>query len=418
MRIRLSHAWQRWTLVAVVIAAAALFLNTAARMYLAARYSQTTDRAKLARAAELEPLNATHFFRLGRYAFAADLDVPRAIAHYRHTVALDPFTSHYWLDLAMAYNAAGDSQGMRAAVDHALAVDPHTPENLWRAGNLLILNGDDSRAFAVLHDLLGAQPQYAGDAIDLAWRASGDADRVLAQVVPQQPQAQFAFLAKMLELKHPEAAERAWKAVVAGGQSFPAKDAFPYIDYLLAQGQGAPARAAWDYLAKADPGFAPYVSNGDLLVNGGFELPVIGRALGWRHQSRAGVTLDTLGEPHDGQHSLAMHFDGAPPDPGLEQWVPVAPNGLYAVKAFYKGELEGVSAPRLAVVTPAIGAKKEERLWLSDEMRGTATWQQMRGVFSTGPEESVVMLRVTREPGSLQLRGRLLLDDVTITREK
>ena len=51
-------------------------------------------------------------------------------------------------------------------------------------------------------------------------------------------------------------------------------------------------------------------------------------------------------------------------------------------------------------------------------MRGTAAWQEVRGVFSTGPEQSVVILRVTRDPGSLQLRGRLLLDDVSITREK
>jgi len=414
MRIRLSHAWQRWTLVAMVTAAAALYLSTAVRMFRAARYAETTDRALLARAAELEPLNATHFYRLGRYAFAADLDAPKAIALYQHTVALDPFTSHYWLDLAVAYNAAGDSAGLRSAVEHALAADPRTPENLWRCANLLIIDGDNQRGFAVLHDLIGPNPEYAADAVDLAWHASRDADVVLAQVVPQEPEAQLAFLARMLDAKHPEAADRTWIAVVAGGKSFPAKEAFPYIDYLLMQNQGEQARAAWNHLAKADPAFAGYATAGDLVVNGGFELPVtIERALGWRHQPRPGVTLDTLGDPHGGQHSLSMQFEGGPADAGLEQWIPLAPNGLYAVKASYKGDVEGVSAPRIAIVTP-----KGDRLMLSDELRGAADWREMRGVFSTGPEQSVVILRVTREPGSMQLRGRLLLDDVSITREK
>jgi len=419
MRIRLSHAWQRWTLVAIAVAAAALYLTTTTRMFLASRYAATTDRALLARAAQLEPLNATHFYRLGRYAFVADLDAPKAIALYQRAVSLDPFTSHYWLDLAVAYNATGDSAGLHSAVEHALAADPRTPENLWRAANLLILDGDNQRGFAVLHDLIGPNPEYATDAIELAWRASRDADLVLAQVVPQEPKAQLAFLTRMLDAKHPEAAERAWGAIVAGGQPLSAKDAFPYIDYLLTQNQGEQARAAWDYLAKSDPGFAPYVTPGVLVVNGGFELPAtVDRGLGWRHQPRPGVTLDVLGEPHSGQHSLAMQFDGAPADAGVEQWIPVAPNGLYSVKASYKGDVEGVSAPRIAIVTPAGAGTKEERLMLSDELRGSPNWQEMLGVFSTGPQQSVVILRITREPGGMQLRGHLLLDDVSITREK
>src|SRR5258706_2935653 len=176
MRIRLSRGWQKWGLVAIVAAGAAFYLLTAARMLLASRYALVNERASLVRAAELEPLNATHRYRLARFAFAQELDPRKAVEFYRQTVALDAYTSHYWLDLAVAENAIGDVPAMRSAVERALALDPRTPETLWRAANLYILADDNQRAFAVLRDLIGPRPEYAGDAIDLAWRASRDAD--------------------------------------------------------------------------------------------------------------------------------------------------------------------------------------------------------------------------------------------------
>ncbi len=413
MRIRLSRGWQKWGLVAIVAAGAAFYLLTAARMLLASRYALVNERASLVRAAELEPLNATHRYRLARFAFAQELDPRKAVEFYRQTVALDAYTSHYWLDLAVAENAIGDVPPMRSAVERALALDPRTPETLWRAANLYILADDNQRAFAVLRDLIGPRPEYAGDAIDLAWRASRDADAVLSQVVPPQPAAQFAFLAKMLEQKRPEAADRAWQSVLGSGQSFAASDAYRYVESLLERNEGVKARQAWNDAAKVDATLAPYAGD-TLLTNGGFELPVIARALGWRHAPVAGVSLEVASaETHSGQHALAITFDDEVAQGGIEQWIPLAPNGLYSVKAYYKGELEGTSAPRLAIVTP-----KGERLMLSEEMRSGKDWNEMRGVFATGPEQSVVVLRVVRDPATAHLRGHLFLDDLSITREK
>ncbi|MBI2677329.1 MAG: hypothetical protein HYX28_00955 [Candidatus Koribacter versatilis] len=413
MWIRLRYGWQKWTLVLLVVAGGALYVRAAAHMLLAARYARSTDSAGLLSAAELEPLDATNTYRLARYAFTQEMDPRKAVILYQRTVALDPHTSHYWLDLAVAQNASGDAAGMRTSVERAVTVDRKTPETLWRAANLFILAGDNQRGFAVLHDLIGPRPEYAADAIDLAWRASRNADMVLAQVVPPLPAAQFAFLAKMQEQKRPEDADRAWRAVLAGRQPFVASDAFPYIEYLLQQNEGVKSRQAWNDAAKVDATLAPYA--GDSLVsNGGFELPVISRALGWRHQAVTGVSLEvSAAEVHSGQHALVITFDSAVADPGIEQWVPLAPNGLYAVKTSYKAELEGESAPRLTVMTP-----KGERLMMSEEMRSRKDWEEMRGVFATGPEQSVVILRLIRDPAAPHLVGRVLLDDVSITREK
>jgi hypothetical protein len=414
MRIRLTYAWQRWTLLAIVMLGCGGYSWLTGRTLLAARAAASADRARVLHASELEPRNATHFYRLARHALAEDLDPVKAAGFFERAVALDPYTSNYWLDLALAYNSAGDVPRMRVAIEHALAVDPKTPETLWRAANLLILAGDNERAFTVLRELIGPRPEYAADAIDLAWRATRDPELVLGKVVPPQPAAQFAFLAKMAQEKQPQAADRAWKAILDSGAPFEAKDAFPYIEYLLAQNEGVKARQAWNDIAKVDGSFAPYVSDSSLLVNGSFELPVLARALGWRHEPRAGVALEiTTDTPHSGNHALAIEFDTGELGAGITQWVPVAPNGLYAVKAFYKGELEGVNLPRLEV-TSANG----ERLMLSEEMRAHKDWEELRGVFSTNAEQSVVLVKVVRAPVNARLRGRLLLDDLSIVREK
>lgn len=413
MPIRLNHGWQKWSLVSVVLLIAALYLNSATRMLRAARAASDPARGSLERAAGLEPLNAAHLYRLGRQAFVVDQNLPRAIAYYRRAVELDPLASHYWLDLAVAYNAAGDEPSLRAAVDRALAADPRTPENLWRAANLLILTGDNARGFSVLRDLIAARPEYSADAVSLAWRATRDAGTVLHEVVPPQPTAQLAFLKMMLQQKQPEAAARAWQALVASGQSFAAAEAFAYVEYLLSQNDGARARDVWKQLARFDGSFAPYVTADGLVVNGGFELPVVDRALDWRHASRPGVTLDTNGEPHNGKRALAIELDGTPREFGIEQWVAVDPGTTYLVRGFYKAESEGVGMPRLGIFTLS-----GDRIGLSDEMSDSKDWKELRGVFATGAGQSVIILRVVREPGTTRIRGRFLLDDLTVAPEK
>jgi len=413
MRLRLSHGWQKWSLVAGIALLGAAYTLAAARTFLASTALQQRGRPALERAQRLEPLNAVHAYRLGRYAFVAEQNVSEAIRHYRRAAELDPRASHYWLDLAVAYHAAGDRDGLRHAVDRALAVDPRTPENLWRAANLLMLAGDRPRAFAVLRELIGPRPDYAADAVSLAWRATRRADVVLEQVVPPQPAAQLAFLRMMLREKQPAAAARAWQALVASGQPFPASDAFPYAEYLLANGSGAEAQQVWNDLARFDPALAPYASRTGALVNSGFELKVLDRGLDWRHAPRPGVTLDTNGEGHDGRRSLTLQLEGPVREAGIEQWIPVAPGTTYFLRAFYKGESEGVGRPRLAIFTP-----RGERIGLSDEFTDTKDWQELRGVFATGAEQSVVILRVVREPGTTRIRGRFLLDDVTLAPEK
>lgn len=415
MRIRLSQAWQKGLLLTAIVVAGAVYVLFAARMFLAAQSAEAGDRAGLERAAQLEPLNATHFYRLARHAFLEEQDMARAGRMYQRSVELDPNTSHYWLDLAVAYNAAGDQPGMQHAIARAVAVDSHTPETLWRAANLLILEGDNDQGFALLRRLLEGAPEYSADAANLAWQASGDADLVLRQVVPAQPEAQLPFLYLTLERQQPAAAARVWQAIVAAGQPFDGKRVFAYVDFALNHNDGATARRVWQDLPRVDATFAPYASSGDLVSNGGFEAPVLSGGLDWRHAQRPGVLLDVIPvEAHGGRHVLSVGLESMPPaDLGLEQWLALEPGRTYELRAFYKSEVIGVVPPRLAVSLP-----NRTVVFQSDAMPQSSGWQELRGTFTAPPEQSVYILRLVRDGTDTQLRGRLLLDDVSVTPQK
>ena len=415
MRIRLSRAWQRGLLLAAVVLASAVYVLFAARTFVAARHAESNDRADLEQAARLEPLNATHFYRLGRRSFLDEQDIAQAVRMYQRSVELDPQESHYWLDLAVAYNAAGYEPGMRRAVARAVALDSHTPETLWRAANLLVIDGDNERAFALLHDLVAGAPEYSGDATNLAWQASGDVDLVLKRVVPADPEAQLPFLYLALERQDTDAAAKIWQAIVSSHRPFDGKRAFAYIEFALNHNDGATAHRVWQDLARLDSKLAPYAGGDDLVTNGGFEAPVLDGGLDWRHSQRIGVLLDVVPvEAHSGNQSLAVGLEGVPPaDLGLEQWLPLQPATSYELRAFYRSDVEGAAPPRLAIYTPARGLVLK-----GDELRAGNGWQEFHATFTTEPGQSIYSLRLVRDSADTQLRGRLLLDDVSVTPQK
>lgn len=413
MPIVLERAWAKLLATAAVVLLLAGYVALSWRQFRAAGYAQVAAEQPLRRAAELEPWNAAHHYRLGRYAFMLQQDHAAAIPHYRRATRLNPHEGRYWLDLAAAYQVAGDSAALRDAVRRALQANPKTPEIQWIAANLLLLDGDREGGNAVLRNLLADSRGYSRDALELAWRASGDAAFVLRKTVPPDPRVQAAWLAYMVENDQAEAAAQAWQALKSGGRPFAAQDAFPYLDYLLRKKQGAAAAVVWRDLVQADKSLQGYVAPDDAIVNGGFEQKVLNGGADWRHDPRGGVSLRVQSsEAHQGSRALAVEFDGSPSDAGIVQLVPVQPNTSYVLRAFVKSpEFAGVSGPRLAVDDMNQGS----RLLLGEELGGASDWRQTSGTFTTGASTQVIALRLVREPAKTRVRGRLLLDDVSLT---
>ena len=72
--------------------------------------------------------------------------------------------------------------------------------------------------------------------------------------------------------------------------------------------------------------------------------------------------------------------------------------------------IEGVGGPQLGVFDHYSGAS----LLVSSDLNGERGWRDLQGVFRTGPDAKLVVLRVVRVPGATRMRGKLWLDEVEV----
>src|ERR1700748_2079488 len=160
MVLRLSSSIARATLlfVAAVLAAALGYSST--RNAFAAHYAGMETRQGKERAVQLEPGNPETWFLLGRYwqYNIEEPDAKRAISAYRTALSLDSHSATTWLDLAAAYESAGDNAAARDAFLQAKRVYPISAEVAWRYGNFLLRQSEIPGAFA------GIRPSGVGDA--------------------------------------------------------------------------------------------------------------------------------------------------------------------------------------------------------------------------------------------------------------
>lgn len=392
----------------------ALYLNLAVRYYRASRLSQVFERDSLERATRLAPSNAFYHDRLGRYRFLIEQDVAAGLEHFRVAAALNPYEARYWLDLATAYQVSGNRQEERKALERALQADPKTSDIAWEVGNFYLAEGDVPAALRLLRVVIEQNPYDVPRSLELCWRSTHDADLILDQAVPPRPGLYLRFLGFLADRQETAAAARVWSRLMGLREPFPAKEAFPYLQYLVDQKQVAAAQTAWQQLVTRDS-LQAYLSPGNSLVNGGFEQTVLEGGFDWRHLAVPGVSVAIdIGEAHSGNRSLRITFDDtAAADAGVLQLIPVEPGGEYDLSAYVKADnLLTASGPRLA----AYDAYSSALYGMSEEVQGSAPWQQQSIHFKVRPDARLVALRVVRSPVSGAIRGTLWLDDVRMAR--
>ena len=394
----------------------ALYLNLAARHYRASRLSQVFELDSLRQASHLAPSNAHYHDRLGRYFFLVQQDVDAGLERYRAAVALDPYEARYWLDLAAAYQVSGNRQEERKALERALEADPRTPDIAWEVANFYLAEGDVPAAFHQFRPVLEHAPWDVNRTLELCWRATHDVDSVLNQAVPPRPNLYFHFLHVLAGHQETAAAAKVWARLMGLPESFPAKDAFSYLQYLLDQKEVAAAHAAWQQLT-ARNSLQGYLSPGNSVVNGGFEQPVLEGGFDWRRVAVPGVSVALdAGEAHSGSRCLRIAFDDtAAADGGLIQFVPVEPGAEYYLGAYVKADnLLAPSGPRLAVYD----AYSRALYGMSEEIQGSTPWRELSTKFTVKPDTRLLAVRIVRAPASGAIRGTLWLDDVQLTRVK
>lgn len=411
MAAKLSRG-QAVVLVAICALLAAGYTDIAYRAFRARHLAALGDEVSLAHAALLDPANADYPYQIGGLKLLVQQDLPGAEAALRRAVALNPHNARYWLRLASVELVQGNVAGEKIALERAVSADPTTPAVAWEAANFSLADGEAQRALPLLRRVLEARPWESERIFDLCLRAA-TLDQVLRRLLPETPAAYLSLLHYAVDKHDEAAAAQVWQAAQRLPAPPPANGAMFYLDYLLARGDNAQARSAWDWLVAKDPALRPYVTSGNLVVNGRFSEPFLDAGFDWRFapSNRVKIEMDNT-ESHRGAHSLAIHFTGEPaPDAGIYQLVPVRPNTEYQLTAWIKTqEIYAANAPRFQVDDARTGAP----LLSSVELVGTRSWEDVGGRFRTGSASDLVRIHLV-QPSASHITGVIWIDEVAIT---
>jgi tetratricopeptide (TPR) repeat protein len=414
MPIELRSPLRKFSFAGACFVLVGLYLHLALRAYLASHLAATPDLSNLKRAIRLEPSNAEYRELLGRSLALSGANLNDAISNYRTALHLNPYVARYWLDLAGAYQVAGRTSEQEQSVEQAVEADPTTPNVAWEAANFFLLQGDQERALRNFRVVFANDPEAVDSALQLCWRATGDANRILDRALPRRPDLYLSFLRLLISKQEVAPAENVWNHLISLNQEFSTKLAFPYLRFLIAKQEVAAAQTAWQQLAGVDRSLQPYLPSRDnLVVNGGFEENVLNGGFDWWYESNPHVALaiDTS-DFFNGTRSLSITFDGQNPgDAGIFQFIPVKPNTDYEFSAESRtADIESASGPRFAIVDAYTNASYV----LTDDLLGTNPWRLQQVRFQTGPNTNLVLLKIVRQPANTLIRGKVWIDDLRL----
>jgi hypothetical protein len=416
MQVKLETASKKRAITITVFFLAAIYVVITGSMLAAGWLADRPDAPRLRAAIYLDPSNADYRHRLGRYQDLVLNDPASAQAQYQRAVQLNPHDARYWLDLANSYQLLGDSNAQAAAIERAVIADPKKPEVAWEAANLYLVRGQTDQALAQFRLVMEGAPYLSGQALALCWRITPDVDRLLASVIPSQPDAYFALLSQLMAKEDTAGSVKVWQALVHTHQPIDQSSVFGLVRYLLFHKDVDDAHLVWRQAASL-LGMSAYLpSSNNLIVNGSFSLPILNGGFDWQYHKLSGVslTLDS-NESHDGHRSLAIVFDGpGVEEAGISQLIAVQPDTTYEFTGYYKNDtIEGAGGPHFAVQDAYTG----QNYFLSEELKDGTFWKSVVGVFTTGPQTNLLRLQVLRIPPGNSIRGKLWIDDFRLIEE-
>jgi hypothetical protein len=411
MQLELRSPARKWAAVVALTLVTAVYVALSAAQLLASLFANVPDPAWLKRAVWLDPGNAEHRYRLGRYDLLARQSPQDALPWLQSAAQLNPHDGRHWIDLALAQQALGDVDSERHSLQYALAVDPRTPELAWDAANLYLAQGATGDAMKQFHIVLQNDAELTWPAIRTCWRIRPDIDYLLEKVIP--PGVYPAMLEFLIAKNETAAAEKVWAQIFSMRQPVERQDLLGYVKYLVLHREVAQAARVWQEAAGIASLQAYEPSSANLLVNGDFSLDMLNGGFDWVHEKIDGVSLALdPSEAHSSSRSLRITFEGpGTRDAGISQVVAVEPNTSYEFSAFYKAEgMEGAGAMQFAIQD----AYKETSFLMSEDLRDADFWKKTGGAFTTGPDTELVMVRIVRMPPGSPIRGKLWIDGLQL----
>jgi hypothetical protein len=379
----------------------------------------TAERMELA--VHLEPGNPAYWYRLGHYEQynLEGRDSALAQQSFRKAIALNPFDTNAWLDLATDYELEGRNAEAREAYLKAAKTYPASADVSWRYGNFLLRQGDQPEAYAQLRRAIEADPQRSGVAFSRAYRANPDIDELLEQVFPPKQSVYVNVIWEALSTKQLAVAKTVWAQLIKLHPHLEMRDVNRLVSELLQAGEFTEARNVWDQ-GMSTMNLPPLLQPlGSVVWDPSFESGVNGNNFGWDFQPMVqGVSLSLDKEQKfSGNQSLRLSFDGKH-NPNLEAACTLAlvqPDTTYRFSGWIKTKeitTEYGVEFRLRAIEPDKTPVVNTR-----EIHGTNPWTMVEETWIAGPNVHRVQICVSREPSdnpNVRISGTAWVDDVNL----
>lgn len=413
-----SNARRLWLFTPVVIST--LLISQSARIWLADDRIDSRELAKIERGAELVPGNADAWDRLGRFRQwdFANPDPPAAILDYQRAVREEPLSPYYWMDLAGAYEQAGEIPQASAAYGRALAVYPISAEVAWQYGNFLLRQQQGAEGLRQIRRAVSTDPSLLSLAISRVWFSTHDVNVLLDQALPEDANAYFRALDFFQSTHNAESGLVVWSRLLSLNQPFPFARPFPFLRELIDEDRSEEARRVWlEDITVTGISRKPQ-PDGSLIWDGGFTQAFTNGGLGWQWDSPLGVAID-FDAPRIPSVTRSVRLDfggGNNTDLGAPfQYVAVEPNRAYHFRAYLKTDrITTESGMRFSILDPHHPAAVNVT---TDNLTGSNPWNAADADFSTGPETHFLLLRLYRSPSRLfenKLSGTVWIADVSL----
>ena len=192
MEHEVGHSARKRQVARASLVFAAAYLVLITLRFLAAHYSGLPEESSLIRAARLDSGNAAYAHSAGRFELLASSSPQTALPWLEKATHLNPHKADYWVDLALAQQAVGNTAAERDDLRQALAAAPRTPEIAWQAANLFLAQGSSDDAMRAFRMVIENDPPLVSLAIQTCWKIHPDAQFLLENVIT--PNADEPFL--------------------------------------------------------------------------------------------------------------------------------------------------------------------------------------------------------------------------------
>lgn len=421
MEISLASPRHRNVLLAVCILIAAALIFQAVELWLENRWINSQNLALAARGAALIPDDGEAWDNLGhlRQWNLTAPDFAGAIADYRKALHEDPHAAHYWMDLASVDEASGNDSGAAGAFAHAQAAYPDSAEVAFYYGNFLLRQGDYTAAYAQLRRAARGDRSLLPLAISRAWRANGDANRIIDQLLPQSASSYLQAIDYFAAIHQCDAALAVWDRLADSKMAVTLPSTFPLIDELIGEDRSVDARRAWLQAiagARLPESHAPKSS---LIWDGHFAEDFAGGGLGWRWTPQPGIYLSfEAAPPQGGSRSVRLDFNGGSNVDlaGPYEYVPVEPERAYHFHALMRTDvITTESGPRFSISDPNHRGAVNV---VTENFTGTHRWTPVDADLTTGTETHFLLIRLVRPRSRLfdnKLAGTVWIADLSLT---